>query len=300
MLTQPQVQRYAHQSGLRDIMIAEKEIILTYILQLFAEKGILDKLAFKGGTCLRKLHLGGHGRFSTDLDFTAIEEHNPEDLVLEMMAAFEEPFHDVTFEIGDESYYQTQDGLSWGINPTYKHKWNTGGDSEIKLQISFRETPTLPTESVRQCKQSYFMQLEFTPINITSLALAEMVAEKIRACYQRDKARDIYDLGVFATRPLNQQLIKRLVVLKLWQAKDAFDPDKLISKFTDGKNFDWSDLGQLVHRDHTVDQKQITSDCAKGYAFLAEMSAEEQTLAADPYQRERGLWEKLRTDLPKA
>ncbi len=83
--------------------------------------------------------------------------------------------------------------------------------------------------------------------------------------------------------------------------KRCFRPRQAyISKFADGKDFDWSDLGQLVHRDHTVDQKQITSDCAKGYAFLAEMSAEEQTLAADPYQRERGLWEKLRTDLPKA
>ena len=38
MLTQPQVQRYSAQSGLRDIMIAEKEIILTYALQLFAER----------------------------------------------------------------------------------------------------------------------------------------------------------------------------------------------------------------------------------------------------------------------
>ena len=33
-------------------MIAEKEIVLTYLLQLMAERGILDKLAFKGCTCL--------------------------------------------------------------------------------------------------------------------------------------------------------------------------------------------------------------------------------------------------------
>ena len=45
MLTQPQVQRYSAQSDLRDIMIAEKEIILTYVLQLFSEKGILGELS---------------------------------------------------------------------------------------------------------------------------------------------------------------------------------------------------------------------------------------------------------------
>ena len=52
MLTRPQVQRYSAEAGLRNIMVAENEIVLTYLLQLMAERGILDKLAFKGGTCL--------------------------------------------------------------------------------------------------------------------------------------------------------------------------------------------------------------------------------------------------------
>ena len=79
MLTQPQVQRYSAESGLRDIMIAEKEVVLTFLLQLLSERGILDRLAFKGGTCLRKMFIGSQGRFSTDLDFTGIEEHDHED-----------------------------------------------------------------------------------------------------------------------------------------------------------------------------------------------------------------------------
>ena len=55
MLTQPQVQRYSTESGLRDIMIAEKEVVLTFLLQLLSERGILNRLAFKGGTCRRKI-----------------------------------------------------------------------------------------------------------------------------------------------------------------------------------------------------------------------------------------------------
>ena len=296
MLTQPQVQRYSAQSGLRDIMIAEKEIILTYVLQLFSEKGILGELAFKGGTCLRKMHLGSQGRFSTDLDFTAVADHDPEDLILEMMVAFGEPYHGITLELED-NYYETMDGLSWGINPTYKHDWNTGGESEINLQISYRETPTLGMETLEQCEQSYFKEIEFRPTQITSLALDEMIAEKIRACYQRNRARDIYDLGVFAARPLNQDLIRRLVVLKLWQSKDTFAPEKLIEKFSDGKDFDWSDLEQLVNKDYKIDQKKITSECAKGYAFLTEMSEEEKTLTTDAYQKENNLWEQLRKEI---
>ena len=58
MLPRPQVQRYAAEAGLRDIMIAEKEVVLTYLLQLLSERGMLDRFAFKGGTCIRKMVIG--------------------------------------------------------------------------------------------------------------------------------------------------------------------------------------------------------------------------------------------------
>lgn len=298
MLTRPQVQRYAAESGLRDLMIAEKEVILTYLLQLLADHGLLDKLAFKGGTCLRKMFIGTGGRFSTDLDFTGLKEHDHEDVILDMMGAFQDPYHGITFSIPDDSYYETQDGLSWGVNPVYVHDWNTGGDSEVRLQISRRETPTLPTERREQCDQSYFRHLPFTPVAITCLALPEIIAEKVRACYQRNKARDIYDLALFATRPLDQPLIRRLVVLKLWQARDAFEPERLVEKFRDGTAFDWDDLGQLVRRTERIDPGQITADCVKGFAFLGDMTPDEKILASDRYQRERALWERLRNDFP--
>ena len=296
MLTQPQVQRYSAQSGLRDIMIAEKEVILTYLLQLFSEEGILRELAFKGGTCLRKIHFGSKGRFSTDLDFTATNEHDPEDLILDMMAAFDEPYHGIAFQLDDE-YYETQDGVSWGINPTYKHHWNIGGAAEVKIQISYRETPTLPTESLEQREQSYFKDLEFIPARITSLTLDEIIAEKIRACYQRGKARDIYDLGVFAVLPLSRDRIRRLVVLKLWQSRTKFEPEGFIQRLSTGRDFDWPDLAQLVAKDRAIDQEKIAADCANGYTFLIGMSDEEKALANDPYQNERPLWEKLRKEV---
>jgi hypothetical protein len=99
MLTHPQVQRYTVESGLRDNMIAEKEVVLTFLLQLLSERGILARMAFKGGTCLRKMFIGSNGRFSTDLDFTGIGEHDHEDVILDMMAAFEQPFHGIQFAI---------------------------------------------------------------------------------------------------------------------------------------------------------------------------------------------------------
>ena len=294
MLTQPQVQRYSTESGLRDMMIAEKEVVLTFLLQLLSERGILDKLAFKGGTCLRKMYIGSQGRFSTDLDFTGIGEHDHEDVVLEMMQAFDQPFHGIQFSIQDESYYETQDGLSWGVNPTYSHAWNTSDVSEVKLQISRRESPTLPTDLRPQIEQSYFKLLPFAPTDIACLALPEIIAEKLRACYQRNKARDIHDLGVFATRPLDQPLIRRLVVLKLWQARDSFDPMRLLQKFSEGMDFDWDDLRQLLNRTVVIDRDRITADCLRGFGFLTELTPDELLLSNDKHQRQRALADELK------
>lgn len=58
--------------------------------------------------------------------------------------------------------------------------------------------------------QSYFELLPFAPVEITCLALPEILAENIRACYQRNQSRDIFDLGRYATRPLEQDRIRRL------------------------------------------------------------------------------------------
>jgi predicted nucleotidyltransferase component of viral defense system len=243
------------------------------------------------------MFLGTQGRFSTDLDFTGIADHDHEEVILAMMEAFEQPFHGIQFAVADEGYYETQDGLSWGVNPTYAHQWNASGVSEARLQISRRETPTLPTERRPQIEQSYFKLLPFAPAEITCLALEEILAEKIRACYQRNKARDIFDLGVFATRPLNQPLIRRLVVLKLWQARDSFDPARLMQKFQDGLDFDWGDLAQLVRRTVQIDQERITADCVRGFGFLAELTDEEKIVASDRYQREQAAVERLRAEL---
>ena len=79
--------------------------------------------------------------------------------------------------------------------------------------------------------------------------------------------RDIYDLGMFATRPLDQARIRRLVVLKLWQARDAFDPARLIQKFEDGRDFDRDDLRQLLNRAANIDRDRITRDCVRGSDF---------------------------------
>lgn len=63
MIPKKMVDRYAHQSGVKDQLVAEREVVLTYALHAMSDANVLDLLAFKGGTCLRKIIFGSTGRF---------------------------------------------------------------------------------------------------------------------------------------------------------------------------------------------------------------------------------------------
>jgi predicted nucleotidyltransferase component of viral defense system len=292
MLTQPQLQRFAHESGIRSLEIVEKEIVLTYFLQLLSERGFLADMAFKGGTCIRKTWLGANGRFSTDVDFTAMRQEKPaDDSVLQLAEITAEPFHGIQFEIdmGNKGWYEADDRVSWGVLPNYRHKL---GNGVLKLQVSNRETPTLPPDSRRQLEISYFKLLPFKPAHLHCLRIEEILAEKLRATYQRNKPRDIWDLDTFAGRPFYEPLIRKLVITKLWQVRDSFSPDRWNAKLADAKAWDWDDLRQLV-RGGVQDPGQMLERCARRFTFLADMNADEATLAEDPYQRKLDIHQKL-------
>ena len=292
MLTQPQLQRFAHESGIRNLEIVEKEVVLTYFLQLLSERGFLADMAFKGGTCIRKTWLGSNGRFSTDVDFTATrQEKSADDYVLQLAEITSQPFHGIQFEIdmGDRGWYEADDGVSWGVLPNYRHALSNG---VLKLQVSNRETPTLLSDSRPQLEISYFKLLPFKPADLSCLRIEEILAEKIRATYQRNKPRDIWDLDQFAGRPFYEPLIRKLMITKLWQVRDSFSPEHWNAKLEEARAWDWDDLRQLV-RGGVSDPKQMLKRCARRFAFLADMNADESELAVDSHQRRRDLYEKL-------
>lgn len=113
MLSANELRKIAARSGARDIGNVEIDVILTFLLQLFAEKGIMDHVAFKGGTMLRKMVFGPRGRLSTDLDFTRHSDIPIDDLMLMMLEALGQPYHGLSFRFDkDKDWYLTDDGCA--------------------------------------------------------------------------------------------------------------------------------------------------------------------------------------------
>ena len=280
MLTANELRKVAARSGARDIGNVEIDVILTHLLQLFMDKGVMDHLAFKGGTMLRKMVFGPRGRLSTDLDFTCRTDIAVDDLMMMMLEALSAPYHDLSFRFDrDRDWYLTDDGCA--ANPVCFHDDNQRG-VKIKLQVSTRERPVMPVAPAAQIEQEYFRLLGFAPAAIPSLAFEEVVAEKIRAASQRSKIRDLHDLAEIANRALDRDLIRALSVLKLWNSGGpGLDYYRLCDRVKDGRDYDISDLANLLRKDQRPDLNGMIRRVIDGYRFLGDLTDREEILAAD-------------------
>lgn len=296
MLTTSQLRQSAALSGVRDIGSIEIDVILTHLLQLFHEHGLTEHLAFKGGTFLRKMVFGPRGRLSTDLDFTCRSDISLDDLTLLLLETLEKPYQGISFRFDkNKDWYLTDDGCA--ANPVCAHEGNMTG-VKIKIQVSMRERPILPVREMAQIEQSYFRFLGFTPVSIPSLAVEEVIAEKIRAASQRSKIRDLYDLAEISQRPLNQEVVRSLAVLKLWQGGGAgLDFDRFRQRIEAGDEYDVKDLQNLLRKDQKPDLAKMIARVCSEFRFLGQLTEIEKKLTGDSAMRLRKEAAVLRQEL---
>jgi Uncharacterized conserved protein len=270
MIRQNIVNLYAHGSRV-NLMMAEKDVVLTYALKMLEEEGYLG-LVFKGGTCLRKCYFGRITRFSEDLDFQGKRTSDIKKRVLKIFD--EKKFHGIRFSFSKEDIYETSESL--GMDVTYSHDWNPG--SVFKFQISLRGNCILPFVPIQVQEEVYAKYLEFSLPAVPCMALEEIIAEKIRALYQRATARDGFDLFLFSRRPFNEELVRKLVVLKMWDAHQDFDPERLTNAL-DQKTFNWYDIERLIRIE--IRPEEIIESISARFSFLRKMEGEDRELLKD-------------------
>lgn len=129
----------------------------------------------------------------------------------------------------------------------------------------------------------------------------EMIGEKIMACNRRQggSSKDVYDLDLWAQRPFDDGLVRRLAVLKAWtdrRGQPTYDPTKLLAAI-EPQNFRWSDIAGLVPRNLASDPGQICDGVRNRFGFLADLDEDERRLLEDQVaHREHSLFGQLRKE----
>ncbi len=147
-------------------------------------------MAFKGGTCIRKVYLEDY-RFSDDLDFTMCSDMDVKTL--------EGTIRDTVDLVKEKTGIEFSKGIKAVKNPngylinTY-FKDLTGGRNRIKIKMDLtdpdKEKIIFPLVSGRIIQQYQ----DVIDSEILTYSLEEIMAEKMRSLFQRTRPRDLYDV----------------------------------------------------------------------------------------------------------
>ncbi|MEK6972870.1 MAG: nucleotidyl transferase AbiEii/AbiGii toxin family protein, partial [archaeon] len=183
MITKEDIKEYSKTLRMKPWQI-EKEYFQHIILQLIYSQ--TSVLLFKGGTAIKKAY--GLKRFSEDLDFTRIGEVDFNELLEKISKELSTKFE--CQNTVKKMKVKEEIGISFRFDIIGPLTESSGfGHCYIYVEISKRETPK--TREIVKIDPVYQDLSDYTVI---VMSREEILTEKVRTIFTRDRPRDLYDL----------------------------------------------------------------------------------------------------------
>jgi predicted nucleotidyltransferase component of viral defense system len=161
----------------------EQDLIISRALvDIFADPFLREKLRFRGGTALNKLHFPAPLRYSEDIDLVRTET-GPIGDVLDGIRKVLEPW------LGRATFIQSP------VAPKLRFKVPAEAGGEIRLKIEINTWEVEAYDSPRNIRFRVENPWFSGETDIPTFSPEEMLATKLRAFLQRDKGRDLFDLA---------------------------------------------------------------------------------------------------------
>lgn len=213
MMRKDDIMRMAGEKKLNPSAVS-KDYALGWLLFGISKSSIGDKLIFKGGTALSKIHFPEGWRLSEDLDFTLIDDIDPKILGKALNDEIPKIIKDaIGMEVrlrdrphGNEGYHQSK----------FQYVGPLGKDT-IKVEITREEA--IGEADIKKMPKVF----DYPAFDVRVYSLDEILAEKMRAILQRGKIRDYYDVWrLIKTKKFDKEKIKALFLEKCKSKDVAF------------------------------------------------------------------------------
>ncbi len=188
--------KISNQKAVRPQQI-EKDYIISWILWGIAQnETLLNTLIFKGGTCLKKIHIKDY-RYSEDMDFTINPDIENEIFNNDIYTAFADVFREIkessniTLLISEDSkeIHELTNSMKFYID--YVGPLGGRGD-HIKMDVTRGEQLEFDVKK-RPVYIDYPDLEEEDDFTVKCYCLEEVVIEKMAALMGRTVPRDLYD-----------------------------------------------------------------------------------------------------------
>lgn len=212
----------------------EKDYTVTSILFLISQFPKIDKMVFKGGTALKKVHFSDF-RFSEDIDFTCLE-----DVSEELYSLLDSKKDSLDFTVTD-----IKKEITVGNSKKFTVKYNgfKNYPNNVRVDLSLREKVQNESSSLAVLHN----YSKIPPFSIPSMTVEEIMAEKVRAVIYSGAPRHLYDLNYLFAKQIS--LNPELVRTKINLYSEDFSIEKL-RKSIEEMEKDWvKDLNPLLPQD---------------------------------------------------
>ncbi|HUA73290.1 MAG TPA: nucleotidyl transferase AbiEii/AbiGii toxin family protein [Solirubrobacteraceae bacterium] len=248
MIAQAYLNEWASHAPWPQQVQVEQDLILSRLIVEIARHELLrDELAFRGGTCLHKLHLPAPLRYSEDLDYVR-RTHSG---IKPYLTAIRE----IALGVGLVERGTDRSGQMVHIvfdgEPT-----NAPGRIRIKIETNIAETESfLPRVTRPYSVESRWWLGE---ADVSTFEPDELMATKLRALYQRRKGRDLFDLWLVLTElGLDGQRV--VDGLAHYMRDELFSYSEFASNLA----------AKLERPEFVADIEQLTADVAQRYDVTA-------------------------------
>jgi hypothetical protein len=165
----------------------EQDLVLSRLIIEIANDDYLgSELVFRGGTCLHKLHLNPALRYSEDLDYVRRSDGGIGVLLDAVRAIADRLGMSVTTNIKSFPKIRLRAPFTSG-----------NGTMSVKVEVNTYERS--PARELIRVPYTVESQWYRGSADVQTFAVAELVATKIRALFQRSKGRDLFDLWLALT-----------------------------------------------------------------------------------------------------
>jgi len=165
----------------------EHDLMMSRVLiEIFSHEKLSQRLIFRGGTALGKLHLHPPHRFSEDLDLVQLEQGPIKESI--QYPLLHEVMEDLPLELA--KFDQGDNGYSYFYDFEVRDPAVEKG--RLKIEINTREHFTLlePTHHTYEVSTNWYEG----STDVRTYQITEMMAHKLISLYDRKKGRDLFDL----------------------------------------------------------------------------------------------------------
>lgn len=241
MISKEEISAISFKKGLASSQV-EKDYVLGWLLAAISQDELLGhSWVFKGGTCIRKCYHEDY-RLSEDLDFTIIKGQVLDTKVLEgytrALCQYVNKHTGIEFDDKrlvfeeiknpkEQAIFQGRIYYKGPASPSAPRQW-----PRIKFDLTTNEV--IVEEPVRLKILHPYSDLEsFENPRILTYSFYDLLAEKIRALFERTRPRDLYDVVQLfhSYKNLNNGRLSGVLRQKcLFKKLDSLDLDSLKSE----------------------------------------------------------------------